>query len=111
MFKDRLQDALDRNNMKAIELAERLNVSRGTISQYLSGKFVPRGDRLHKIAVILNVNEAWLLEYDDRIERSSITSSQADEIIKTIRSLSPERQRLALSLLQTLIDSDNPKTD
>lgn len=107
MFKDRLREALDKNEMKAIDLAVILGVSRGTISEYLSGKKAPRHDRLHQIALILDVNDAWLDGYDDvPMERSVITSDEADEILKDIRSLSPDHQRIVLSLLKTLKDQD-----
>jgi len=106
MFKDRLKEALDYNGMKAIELAERMNVTRGTISQYMSGRCVPKGDRLHKIAVILNVRDEWLLGYDVSMQRQAITQDEAEQILNKIRSLSPEKQALALSLLQTLADQD-----
>lgn len=107
MFKDRLREALDMNEMKAIDLAAVLGVSRGTISEYLSGKNKPRQDRLHQIALILDVNDAWLDGYDDvPMERSVITSQEAEEILKDIRSLSPDHQRIVLSLLKTLKDQD-----
>lgn len=106
MFKDRLREALDKNNMKAIELAERLHISRGTVSEYLSGKKKPKADRLITISKILGVNEEWLLGYDVPMERSVITADEADEILKDIRSLSPDHQRIVLSLLKTLKDQD-----
>lgn len=111
MFNARLKYALDYNNMKAIELAERLGIHRSIISKYLSGQIVPKGDRLHKMSMILNVREDWLLGYDVPMERPAITSDQADEILNRIRALSPERQRLALSLLQTLIDQEKKESD
>lgn len=107
MFKDRLREALEHNEMKAIDLAAILGVTRGTISQYLSGRAIPKADRLHQIALILDVNDAWLDGYDDvPMERSVITSQEADEILKDIRSLSPDHQRIVLSLLKTLKDQD-----
>lgn len=107
MFKDRLREALDHNGMKAIDLATLLGISRGTVSEYLSGVKKPRDARLHQIALILDVNDAWLDGYDDvPMERSVITAAEADEILKDIRSLSPDHQRIVLSLLKTLKDQD-----
>lgn len=63
-FKSRLQIALDQNNMKAIDLAKASNLSRGTISQYLSGKIVPKSDRAVTFAKILHVSPAWLMGFD-----------------------------------------------
>lgn len=64
-FKLRLREALDDIGMKPIELAEKLGVSRGTISQYLNGRNEVKQERLLKIAKILGVNPAWLLGISD----------------------------------------------
>jgi transcriptional regulator with XRE-family HTH domain len=63
-LRDRLREALNDNNMKPIELAERADVPKSMISYYLSGKSVPKADRIYKMAQVLGVNEAWLLGYD-----------------------------------------------
>ena len=61
---DRLREALNDNNMKPIELAERADVPKSMVSYYLSGKSVPKADRIYKMAQVLGVSEAWLLGYD-----------------------------------------------
>ena len=63
-LKDRLREALNDNNMKPIELAEKTDVPKSMVSYYLSGKSVPKADRVYKMAQALGVNEAWLLGYD-----------------------------------------------
>ena len=62
--KTRLQIALDAKGIKAVELARRLNISRSTVSQWLSGKTSPKRDRLVEIANCLEVNPAWLMGLD-----------------------------------------------
>ena len=46
-----------------------VKLSRGHISQYVSGKVVPKQDKLTILGVALNVNEAWLMGYDVPMER------------------------------------------
>lgn len=60
----RLKLALSNYPMKQIELAEKLNVSRGTISQYLSGAVSPKQDRIYQMSQILSVSPAWLMGFD-----------------------------------------------
>ena len=55
----RLRKAMEEQNIKQIELTEKTGIPKSAISQYLSGKFVPKQDRLTVLAVALNVNEAW----------------------------------------------------
>jgi len=61
MFKERLREALDDAGMKPIELAEKLGVSRGIVSYYLSGRNMPKAERIFEIAKILGVNSNWLI--------------------------------------------------
>jgi transcriptional regulator with XRE-family HTH domain len=63
-LRHRLREALDGVQMKPIELAEKTGVPKSMISYYLSGKSVPKADRIYKMAQALGVNEAWLLGYD-----------------------------------------------
>lgn len=63
-LRHRLREALDSLQMKPIELAEKADVPKSMISYYLSGKSIPKADRVYKMAHVLGVNEAWLLGYD-----------------------------------------------
>lgn len=63
-LRHRLREALDDLQMKPIELAEKAAVPKSMISYYLSGKNVPKADRVYKMAHVLGVSEAWLLGYD-----------------------------------------------
>lgn len=63
-LKDRLQEILRIRDMRPVDLANASGVSKGSISQYLSGRNKATNDRLYAIARVLRVNPAWLLGYD-----------------------------------------------
>jgi transcriptional regulator with XRE-family HTH domain len=63
-FKDRLKQAMDVRNMKAVDLCEKTKIPKGAISYYLSGRSTPKADRLYIICKALDVSEAWMLGYD-----------------------------------------------
>ena len=65
----RIADALSIRNMKQSELSEKTNIPKSAISQYISGAFEPKQDRIYIIAKALNVSEAWLMGYDVPMER------------------------------------------
>ncbi len=69
-FKDRLKQAMDYRNLKAADLCERANIPKSAMSYYLSGRSEPKSPRLYIIAKILDVDEAWLLGYDVKMERA-----------------------------------------
>lgn len=68
-FKDRLQKAIDENNIKPIDLSNKTHLSKSLISGYLNGKYLARQDKLSILAEALNVSEAWLMGYDVPMER------------------------------------------
>ena len=86
-FRNRLKIAMDRANMKAIDLAKRTGISEATISQYRSGYSKPKENRLVLIANILGVAPAWLMGLDVPMELSIPTPAAAP-------SLSPDRKYL-----------------
>jgi transcriptional regulator with XRE-family HTH domain len=82
-FRFRLREALEKRNIKAVELSKKTNVPEGAISYYLAGKSQPKGDRLHILCVALNVSEAWMLGYDISMERTA-EQKKNDDLVKII---------------------------
>lgn len=68
-FANRLKLALEINNMKATELANKTGINKSLISNYLSGAFKAKQDKVDIIAKTLNVSEAWLMGFDVSMER------------------------------------------
>ena len=66
-FGKRLQIALDRKNIKQVELAERLECSKSRVSQWINNKHIPNSQILHRVAEELKVSEVWLLGESDEM--------------------------------------------
>ena len=69
-LKDRLKQAMEYHNIRAVELCEKTNIPKSAMSYYLAGRSEPKTDRLYIIAKALDVSEAWLLGYDVEMDRS-----------------------------------------
>ena len=65
----RIKKALEIKGMKQSELCKLANIPKSSLSQYLSGDFEPKQDRIYLIAKALNVSEAWLMGFDVPMER------------------------------------------
>lgn len=64
-FPKRLKLALERRNYhKQSEFADKVGISRPSMSQYLNGRRKPTPEMIKKFAEELGVNELWLLGYD-----------------------------------------------
>ena len=57
--------------MRQSELCDRTKIPKSAISQYISGAFEPKQDRIYLIAKALDVSEAWLMGYDVPMDRIS----------------------------------------
>lgn len=90
-FAVRLQKALNENNMKPIDLANKSKISKSLISKYLSGVAKARDDNLSTLAETLNTNEAWLMGYDVPI--NPLNQNQKDEL-QTIEKILKENNIL-----------------
>lgn len=62
-FSSRLLEALS-GSMTATQLAEKLGMSKQTISAYTTGTRSPKRPVVYVMAEILHVNPLWLLDYD-----------------------------------------------
>lgn len=66
VFADRLKQAMEQQGLKQVDIIriaqeQGVKLGKSHISQYVSGKTVPRADILHFLAQALQVEEAWLL--------------------------------------------------
>ena len=83
-FSDRLKLAMQAKQFKQVDLiraAQRRGVKLGKshVSQYVSGKTVPRSDILHFLADVLQVDPDWLLAKDSTVKYTADTVSDPAE--------------------------------
>ena len=87
---ERICEAMKRLDVKPVELSRRTGISKSSISQYMSGYAAPKSDRIYLIAKALNVSEAWLIGYDEPMEKTL----EIDYVVSTPTSenLTPNEQ-------------------
>lgn len=81
-FSKRLAKALEIRNMKPSDIAKNTGLSHALISQYLSGKFVAKSDKIILLAKGLNINELYLAGYSDDINPNSNKQTKQMQNIK-----------------------------
>ena len=70
----RIQEGMELRGLKQADLVERTGISKGALSSYISGRYVPKQNNTFLIAKALNVNEAWLMGADVPMERIDTTA-------------------------------------
>ena len=63
-FANRLSKAIKMNNLKPSDLARKTGLDKSLISNYLSGNYKPKQDKMAILSKSLNVDELWLMGYD-----------------------------------------------
>lgn len=107
-LRDRLRIALEKRNMRAVDLMDATGVPKSAISFYLAGKSKPKADRLYKIAQALNISEAWLLGYDVPMDRSE-ESKKTDQLAKLV--LKMKNDDRFFSTVSSLADLSDEQLD
>lgn len=100
----RLKQAMDEKGMRAVDLLEALKpycdkfgvkISKGQLSQYLSGRNEPGQRRLYLLALVLDVSEPWLMGLDVPKSRKppvSTADERAKEFLSLFSKLTEEQQ-------------------
>lgn len=109
-LKDRLREALDHKGMKPADLADITGIPKSMVSYYLSGKSVPRADRIYEIAKVLDVSEAWIMGFDVPMEKEKQVSPDDQSItegekmlLDLFRKVPAEQQQLVLQMIRAAI--------
>lgn len=71
MFSQKLKELMNTKNISATELSDKTGISKSAISQYLSGKNIPRSGKLQKIADVFGVPCEYL---KDDVSHSNIVN-------------------------------------
>lgn len=80
-FANRLSKVLNEKNIKSVDLANKTGIDKSSISHYLSGNYVPKNDKLLRLAEALDVNETWLMGYDVPKERIDPLLNTKDAVL------------------------------
>ncbi|WP_053983782.1 helix-turn-helix domain-containing protein [Niameybacter massiliensis] len=71
---ERIREGLAIRGMKQADLVNKTGIGKSSISTYISGSYEPKQTNIYKIAKALDVNEAWLMGHDVKMDRD--TSAQ-----------------------------------
>lgn len=107
-FADKLKEILNKNGLKAADLARSTGLSEAAISDYLKGKKEPRGRQSITIAKALNVSldTLWETEYDNT--NSNDPKTDAPDLSPTKKRLIAEIEKMSepeLDAIKVFIDS------
>lgn len=112
---ERIKKALVIKGMKQSDLCRLTEIPKSALSQYVSGAFEPKQDRIYLMAQALNVSEAWLMGLDVPMERQAKKVSPSESnlsegekmLLELFRRVPEDQQELVLQMIRVALG--NPK--
>lgn len=101
----RLKEGMEIRGIRQADLAEKTGISKGALSSYLSGRYVPKQNNIYLIAKALDVNEAWLMGADVPMEKTN-SSSLTKKDTKDIEKILDQTREQLLSQDGLMFDGD-----
>ena len=89
---ERLNEAFRASGMTQTELCKKTGITKGALSSYLSGRYLPKQRAIELLADALNISIPYLMGYDDAVfsEDGVQTDYLVDGVlIEKVRKLSP----------------------
>ena len=109
---ERLKEAMRIANLKQADLARLTGLSKGGISNYITGRYEPKSDIITKLAIALNVDEMWLWGYDVPMERQKEISpaklelTEGEKVLLDLFNRVPEdKQQMVLQMIRAALGS------
>lgn len=93
MFGEIIKKIRTAHHLNQVQLANKLNVSKQTVSNWENNNILPSIDMLVKIARLFSVSTDYLLELDDRdyIEVTGLTDIQLAHIQQIIKDITGDQ--------------------
>lgn len=120
---DRLKYIMETRNLRQADILEMVQpycrrygvkIPRNALSQYVTGKVLPKQDKLTILGLALNVSEVWLMGYDvpmERTEPAPAEEPERDKITKLFLSLTEENQKKLIDYAQLLLTAQQAGRD
>ena len=102
-FQQRLRYAMEICGISQAELAEKTNLSKPRISQYVNGIYEAKQDALLKLSKALNVDVAWLMGYDVPMNAKLEELAEDKQITDLLSSMTREEKLDLLDYIRFII--------
>ena len=104
---NRIKEAMALRGLKQSELAEKTGISKGALSSYISGRYLPKQNNIYLISQALSVSESWLMGNDVPMERRTSPSVSA----VTIKVLGRVAAGIPIRAVEDIIDTEEITED
>ena len=109
----RIKKALSIRNMKQSELCRLTKIATSAMSEYLSGRYDPKQDKIYLMSEALNVDPVWLMGFDVPMEKEQKKFSPHDPltegeklVLELFRQIPVDQQPMVLAMIKASLRTD-----
>lgn len=102
---ERIREGMELRGLKQADLVEITGISKGALSSYISGRYIPKQNNIYLIAKALNVSESWLMGANVPISRQYISSGVKINVLGRVAAGIP------ISAIEEIIDTEEISQD
>ncbi|CAG0963964.1 HTH-type transcriptional regulator ImmR [Anaerolineae bacterium] len=107
----RLKTLMERKGLSQAQLADRADVARSAMNQFLSGERKPSADALAKLANVLDVSTDYLLgQTDETVLADLLQHEKVLDLIELFRQLSTADQDRVVGMVRLMVNTADPKS-
>ena len=107
----RIRKALTIRNMKQAELCRKTKIATSAMSEYLSGLYEPKQDKIYIMSEALNVDPVWLMGFDVPMEKEDKKISPHEEgltegekvMLELFRAIPEDQQPVVLAMIRAAL--------
>lgn len=119
-FSNRLKKAMQTCNYTQAQLSEKTGLDKSLISNYLSGNYKAKQDKLSILANALNVSETWLMGYDVIINEEKIDNKEKNNsplmnkyklLYNKLKDLPEDKQQMVINVTESIMNEIDKETD
>jgi len=99
--------------MRQSELCEKTKISKSVLSEYISGAYEPKQDRVFLLSQALNVDPVWLMGFDVPMEKEQKKFSPHDPLtegekvmLELFRQIPVDQQPVVLAMIRAALCTD-----
>lgn len=110
----RIKQMMQIRDITQADLARITGIRASSISDYLSGKYQPKQDKIALIADALSVNPGWLMGYDEPkkpISSSIVEKKENRDLLAHYQKLSEHEQKILITMIDNGIQDFTVKND
>lgn len=110
----RIRKALLIRNMKQSELCQKTKIASSAMSEYLSGKYEPKQDKIYLMSEALNVDPVWLMGFDVPMDKDNKKISPNEPeltegekvMLELFRQIPVDQQPVVLAMIRAALCTD-----